>query len=80
MQQVFVIDGKKCTVKEVVGHKTLKQSYGYKASYVGRPSVDIIGISQAYGISWGSILKKLDLNPSSLLTTLVFAVSLVVKR
>ncbi|KAG2201953.1 hypothetical protein INT47_000492 [Mucor saturninus] len=46
MQQVFIIDGEKRTVEELVGRRKLKQSYEYEVSWVGRSSVDNTWISR----------------------------------
>ncbi|KAI8880830.1 hypothetical protein K501DRAFT_254385 [Backusella circina FSU 941] len=46
MEQVFVIDGEKRVVEELVGRRKLKQSYEYEVSWVGRSSVDNTWISR----------------------------------
>ncbi|KAI9257482.1 P-loop containing nucleoside triphosphate hydrolase protein [Helicostylum pulchrum] len=46
MQQVFVIDGEKRVIEELVGRRKLKQSYEYECSWVGRSSVDNTWISR----------------------------------
>jgi elongation factor 3 len=46
MEQVFVIEGEKRTVEELVGRRKLKQSYEYEVSWVGRSSVDNTWISR----------------------------------
>ncbi|KAI8986458.1 P-loop containing nucleoside triphosphate hydrolase protein [Pilobolus umbonatus] len=46
MQTVFVIDGEKRTVEEIVGRRKLKQSYEYEVSWMGRSSVDNTWISR----------------------------------
>ncbi|KAI8882910.1 hypothetical protein K501DRAFT_220221 [Backusella circina FSU 941] len=46
MEQVFVIDGEKRTVEELVARRKLKQSYEYEVSWVGRSSVDNTWISR----------------------------------
>ncbi|KAI8644144.1 armadillo-type protein [Parasitella parasitica] len=46
LEQVFVIDGEKRTVEELVGRRKLKQSYEYEVSWVGRSSVDNTWISR----------------------------------
>ncbi|KAG2231043.1 P-loop containing nucleoside triphosphate hydrolase protein [Thamnidium elegans] len=46
MQQVFIIDGEKRVVEELVGRRKLKQSYEYEVSWVGRSSVDNTWISR----------------------------------
>ncbi|EIE78585.1 hypothetical protein G6F46_003652 [Rhizopus delemar] len=46
MEQVFVIDGEKRVVEEIVGRRKLKQSYEYEVSWVGRSSVDNTWISR----------------------------------
>ncbi|KAI8355676.1 P-loop containing nucleoside triphosphate hydrolase protein [Blakeslea trispora] len=46
MEQVFIIDGEKRTVEELVGRRKLKQSYEYEVSWVGRSSVDNTWISR----------------------------------
>jgi elongation factor 3 len=46
MEQVFVIDGEKRVVEELVGRRKLKQSYEYEVSWVNRSSVDNTWISR----------------------------------
>jgi elongation factor 3 len=46
MQQVFIIDGEKRVIEEIVGRRKLKQSYEYEVSWVGRSSVDNTWISR----------------------------------
>ncbi|KAG0733109.1 hypothetical protein G6F62_013607 [Rhizopus arrhizus] len=46
MEQVFVIDGEKRVIEEIVGRRKLKQSYEYEVSWVGRSSVDNTWISR----------------------------------
>ncbi|CEP11960.1 hypothetical protein [Parasitella parasitica] len=46
MEQVFIIEGEKRTVEELVGRRKLKQSYEYEVSWVGRSSVDNTWISR----------------------------------
>ncbi|KAI8976025.1 P-loop containing nucleoside triphosphate hydrolase protein [Pilobolus umbonatus] len=46
MQTVFVIDGEKRTIEEIVGRRKLKQSYEYEVSWMGRSSVDNTWISR----------------------------------
>ncbi|KAI9354903.1 P-loop containing nucleoside triphosphate hydrolase protein [Pilaira anomala] len=46
MQQVFIIDGEKRVVEELVGRRKLKQSYEYEVSWIGRSSVDNSWISR----------------------------------
>ncbi|CAO0797738.1 unnamed protein product [Mucor circinelloides] len=46
MEQVFIIDGEKRVVEELVGRRKLKQSYEYEISWVGRSSVDNTWISR----------------------------------
>ncbi|KAI8979028.1 P-loop containing nucleoside triphosphate hydrolase protein [Pilobolus umbonatus] len=46
MQQVFVIDGEKRTIDEIVGRRKLKQSYEYEVCWKGRSTVDNTWISR----------------------------------
>ncbi|KAG1393035.1 hypothetical protein G6F58_012391 [Rhizopus delemar] len=46
MEQVFVIDGEKRVIEEIVGRRKLKQSYEYEVTWVGRSSVDNTWISR----------------------------------
>ncbi|ORE03520.1 hypothetical protein BCV72DRAFT_337915 [Rhizopus microsporus var. microsporus] len=47
LEQVFVIDGEKRVVEDIVGRRKLKQSYEYEVSWVGRSSVDNTWISRS---------------------------------
>ncbi|KAI9356046.1 P-loop containing nucleoside triphosphate hydrolase protein [Pilaira anomala] len=46
MEQVFIIDGEKRVIEELVGRRKLKQSYEYEVSWIGRSSVDNTWISR----------------------------------
>ncbi|KAI9265973.1 armadillo-type protein [Sporodiniella umbellata] len=46
MEQVFIIDGEKRVIEEIVGRRKLKQSYEYECAWVGRSSVDNTWISR----------------------------------
>ncbi|KAG1474942.1 hypothetical protein G6F56_000031 [Rhizopus delemar] len=46
MEQVFVIEGEKRVVEDIVGRRKLKQSYEYEVAWVGRSSVDNTWISR----------------------------------
>ncbi|KAI7899717.1 P-loop containing nucleoside triphosphate hydrolase protein [Cokeromyces recurvatus] len=45
-EQVFIIDGEKRVLEDIVGRRKLKQSYEYEVSWVGRSSVDNTWISR----------------------------------